>query len=513
MKQSKIVLALPALLAVFPVVAAQEEPENMAELIATLSPEQSPANKFGEHHERCDCPPGPPGPRGRTGCPGPSGKTGCPGESGKTGPPGRTGSTGRTGPTGPEGICDCPPGIPGETGPPGRTGSTGSTGMPGTKGDPGLTGKDGKTGATGDSGPTGATGPTGPPAVCECPPPTGGGGMDLPPGNVEGDSMITRVNTDFCVSPGNMLVVNDICGVDSDCMPASDMPVSFCGDVCIAGDLKVEGDFPSGPPGPTGMPGMTGPIGPPGTTGSTGMKGTTGSTGSTGPTGMKGDPGGPPGPTGMIGSTGPTGMKGDQGDTGPTGPTGPQGVIPQDAEFDRVCVKCILATNNIMPACVDCEGNCSPSICGNICLYGCVTVRNDLQVLGNFSRPSDERIKRNITPIDATESLEAICSLQPQSYEYTDQWLESTGIAGGRQRGFIAQEVACLLPELVHVRESFETPPGTLENLHSIDYSQLVVDLVGGMQELKRMHEDEVSDLRAELGALHLLILDAQCKK
>ena len=150
----------------------------------------------------------------------------------------------------------------------------------------------------------------------------------------------------------------------------------------------------------------------------------------------------------------------------------------------RVGVPCLVLTNNILPI-----KDCKPDLCGNLCLYGCVTARNDFKVLGDFSRPSDERIKRNIVPIDAQESLAAICALQPQSYEFTEAWQQESGVTG-RQRGFIAQEVANVLPELVH-----EYAPQTAQNLQAIDYTALVVDLVSSMQALKH----KVTRLQAEL--------------
>ena len=154
-----------------------------------------------------------------------------------------------------------------------------------------------------------------------------------------------------------------------------------------------------------------------------------------------------------------------------------------------VGVPCMLLTSNIAPI-----KDCKPDLCGNLCLYGCVTARNDFTVMGHFSRPSDERIKQDITPIDAQDSLAAICALSPQQYEYTQQWQEGTGIEG-KQRGFIAQDVACVLPELVHTDAAFDTGNGVMQDLQSIDYSQLVVDLVGGMKALR----SEVTALRSAL--------------
>jgi hypothetical protein len=105
---------------------------------------------------------------GATGAAGANGATGAAGAAGPTGAAGVTGATGATGPTG-FGIGPTGPtgptgnnGTNGTTGPTGPTGATGNNGTNGANGATGPTGATGNNGTNGTNGTNGATGPTGP---------------------------------------------------------------------------------------------------------------------------------------------------------------------------------------------------------------------------------------------------------------------------------------------------------------------------------------------------------------
>ena len=127
-----------------------------------------------------------------------------------------------------------------------------------------------------------------------------------------------------------------------------------------------------------------------------------------------------------------------------------------------------------------CDGDCAEVVHqGPTCFTGNVTVQKTLTVLGCFSAtecltPSDRSIKTDVQSIDPASSIEAICSLNPITYSYTDEW-EATYGTHDVQRGLIAQDVAKVLPELVHERDG----------IAQLDYSKLVVDLVGAVQHLQ----------------------------
>ena len=106
------------------------------------------------------------------------------------------------------------------------------------------------------------------------------------------------------------------------------------------------------------------------------------------------------------------------------------------------------------------------------------------------------RMKEDVVPLDPIESLEKVLQLEPVSYTYRP------GVGpfpSGRQRGLIAQDVVELLPETVHIQERRAVRGGSaIDNFHYLDYSRLVVDLIGALQathEELQQTQDQVNDL------------------
>jgi hypothetical protein len=87
---------------------------------------------------------------------------------------------------------------------------------------------------------------------------------------------------------------------------------------------------------------------------------------------------------------------------------------------------------------------------------------------------SDKRIKDNIEAQPGLDSMQKIMQLKPVNYSLKS---ESTKV----RTGLIAQDVLKELPNAVHVQESHG-----YDDFHMIDYNQLIVHLVGAVQELKR---------------------------
>ena len=71
-----------------------------------------------------------------------------------------------------------------------------------------------------------------------------------------------------------------------------------------------------------------------------------------------------------------------------------------------------------------------------------------VKINGNLIMASDERLKKNITPLHA--SLEKVTRLRGVSYEWKDTAQKKKGFGGAKDIGLIAQEVEQVLPELVH---------------------------------------------------------------
>lgn len=88
---------------------------------------------------------------------------------------------------------------------------------------------------------------------------------------------------------------------------------------------------------------------------------------------------------------------------------------------------------------------------------------------------SDERLKDNITTIDASSSLSAIEALRPVSFNW-NQWMVGNGAATTTQFGFIAQEIMHTFPNLVTLDSN--------THYYKLDYQGLFAPIVGSIQAL-----------------------------
>ena len=96
---------------------------------------------------------------------------------------------------------------------------------------------------------------------------------------------------------------------------------------------------------------------------------------------------------------------------------------------------------------------------------------------------SDARLKDDVRALSS--GLDTLMDLRPVSFT----WKEGTPRAGERDMGFIAQEVANILPHTVET-----SADGTL----SVDYVRIVPILVAALQE----QQDQIDAMRAEIDAL-----------
>ncbi len=131
-----------------------------------------------------------------------------------------------------------------------------------------------------------------------------------------------------------------------------------------------------------------------------------------------------------------------------------------------------------------------------------VTVKCDLCVEGDIlhsgsvsQKGVDVRLASNCAPNSSEDSLRRVLSLTPQSYAFKAK----TRLPQHIHRGLIAQEVQEVLPDLVDVDASRTIGEETYEDLLSVDYSKLVVDLVGALQ----ASHDGTMDLKTELNFLN----------
>ena len=98
-------------------------------------------------------------------------------------------------------------------------------------------------------------------------------------------------------------------------------------------------------------------------------------------------------------------------------------------------------------------------------------------VSGDLNSTSDERLKKNIKPID--NALADICQLEGVTFDWRD-----TGTQG---QGFIAQQVEPIIPDVVNTDED--------TGMKSINY----VGLIGHLVEAIKTQQTQIDDLKAEI--------------
>jgi hypothetical protein len=101
-------------------------------------------------------------------------------------------------------------------------------------------------------------------------------------------------------------------------------------------------------------------------------------------------------------------------------------------------------------------------------------------VSGDLNSTSDERLKKNIKPID--NALADICQLEGVTFDWRD-----TGTQG---QGFIAQQVEPIIPDVVNTDED--------TGIKSINY----VGLIGHLVEAIKEQQDQIDDLKAEIQSM-----------
>lgn len=93
-----------------------------------------------------------------------------------------------------------------------------------------------------------------------------------------------------------------------------------------------------------------------------------------------------------------------------------------------------------------------------------------------FYNHSDARFKRDVTPIN--DALSTITNLSGYHYYFDQKAHPTRSFPGGRQVGFIAQEVERFVPELVHT---------AADGYKSVNYAQMTALLLQGIKEQQKI--------------------------
>ena len=112
---------------------------------------------------------------------------------------------------------------------------------------------------------------------------------------------------------------------------------------------------------------------------------------------------------------------------------------------------------------------------------------------------SDERLKKNITPIDA--ALEKLMKLRGVTYQWRDP--ASQGNMDGTYTGMIAQDVEKVFPEWI------STDPNGFKTLTVIGFEGLVVE---ALRDLRKEKDAAMAELKAENDALREMVLELRAE-
>lgn len=118
-------------------------------------------------------------------------------------------------------------------------------------------------------------------------------------------------------------------------------------------------------------------------------------------------------------------------------------------------------------------------------------VNGGVRCVGAVNTSSDARFKLDIQPLDG--ALAKITKMRGVSYEWNRAAFPDKGFSDGRQIGFIAQEIAPIVPEVV-------TEDG--QGFFSVAYSALVPVLVEAVKE----QQQTISELEQRLAAVEALV-------
>src|SRR5262249_36733992 len=108
---------------------------------------------------------------------------------------------------------------------------------------------------------------------------------------------------------------------------------------------------------------------------------------------------------------------------------------------------------------------------------------------------SDARFKTNVRPL--RDGLETVAQLRPVHFDWRREEFPERNFAPGEQIGFIAQDVARVLPEVVQQ---------DTEGYKAVDYARLTPVLVQALHELRAEKDAQIAALRAEVAELRALM-------
>jgi len=130
-------------------------------------------------------------------------------------------------------------------------------------------------------------------------------------------------------------------------------------------------------------------------------------------------------------------------------------------------------------------------------------VDGDVDITGELTAASDERLKENIIPIEG--ALQTVSQLAPKIYNFKVDEFEDLELAEGSKMGFIAQELMAVLPELVTEGGEVTSDDGDTFKSLSVNYMELIPLLTKAIQEQQNTistQANDISFLKADMAQL-----------
>lgn len=118
---------------------------------------------------------------------------------------------------------------------------------------------------------------------------------------------------------------------------------------------------------------------------------------------------------------------------------------------------------------------------------------------GSQLSPSDQRLKKNIRNVERG-SLDKVMALEVKNYEYDSEILSHLNFPKGEQRGFLAQDLQRVIPEMVHAKKMPTTAPEEFKEgdemmeILTVEMTRLIPILTSAIQE----QQEQIEQLKAE---------------
>lgn len=125
-------------------------------------------------------------------------------------------------------------------------------------------------------------------------------------------------------------------------------------------------------------------------------------------------------------------------------------------------------------------------------------VRGNAMITGELMAASDKKLKTNIN--DLHGALASINLLRSVDYELLQNEYSDLNLPGGKQYGFLAQEVEEILPDLVKTYTKLGT------DIKAINYTQFIPFITAAIQELDNVIMDQRSEMKQQKDLILSLI-------